>query len=192
MTKNILIICGHPSAASFNGALATAYGTEATMRGHEVRTIFLGELSFDPVLHHGYNLRQELEPDLKKCWESITWASHIVWVFPVWWGMPPALLKGFLDRLLLPGLAFKYRPDSPIWDKLLSGKTTEVISTIDYPIWYFRWLLREGGVSVFQKMTLEFCGLKVKRKTFLGPIRGSSESARKSWLRKVTKLAGQI
>ena len=52
----------------------------------------------------------------------------------------PALLKGFFDRTFLPGFAFKYRNRSQLWDKLLSGRTADLLVTLDTPPWYFRWI----------------------------------------------------
>lgn len=86
MNKRILVILGHPDSNSFCGAMANAYVEGASAAGSEVRMIAVGELSFDPVLHKGYNAIQELEPDLVAARESIMWAEHIVFVYPIWWG----------------------------------------------------------------------------------------------------------
>ena len=123
MTKRILVILGHPANKSFCGALADSYVKGAEAAGNEVRLISLGNLSFDPVLHNGYATIQELEPDLVTAQAAITWAQHIVFVYPIWWGAMPALLKGFIDRVFLPGFAFKYREGSQFWDRLLSGRS---------------------------------------------------------------------
>ena len=57
--------------------------------------------------------------------QDILWADHLVFVYPNWWSTVPALLKGLIDRMFVPGFAFKYRENSPFWDKLLKGKTAE-------------------------------------------------------------------
>ena len=112
MSKRVLVILGHPATNSFCGALADSYSEGANAAGNEVQFISLGSLSFDPILHNGYNTIQELELDLVAAKEAITWAQHIVFVYPIWWGAMPALLKGFIDRIFLPGFAFKYREGS--------------------------------------------------------------------------------
>ena len=111
MNKNILVILGHPDTDSFCGALCKAYIDSAKKHGSEVRQLHLGELKFDPVLWKGYNKIQELEPDLVNAQELIQWSNHIVFVYPNWWGAMPALMKGFFDRVFLPGFAFKYREE---------------------------------------------------------------------------------
>lgn len=86
MTRRILLILGHPASTSFCYALASAYRESASRAGHEVRTLYLGELSFDPVLHHGYAQVQALEPDLLMAQSDILWADHLTFIFPIWWG----------------------------------------------------------------------------------------------------------
>ena len=62
--------------------------------GHEVRVLRLGDLAFDPVLHNGYSEVQALEPDLLRAQSDILWATHLTFVFPIWWGGIPALMAG--------------------------------------------------------------------------------------------------
>ena len=186
--KKILVINGHPRAGSYNYAVQEAYVRGLAGKEAEVREISLSELQFNLNLSEGYTAGQALEPDLVEAQTKILWADHVVWIFPLWWGMMPAVLKGFLDRVLLPGYAFRYRPKSSLWDKLLKGKTSEIICTIDYPIWYFRLFLGGGGVRVMRKMVLEFCGFKVTRTTYLGPVRPSTLAQREGWLRRVERI----
>ncbi len=109
MGKRILVILGHPSSNSFCAALAERYTQSAMRAGHEVRPLFLGSMDFDPVLREGYQQVQPLEADLRNAQADILWAELLVLVYPIWWGGVPALLKGFFDRVFLPGFAFKYR-----------------------------------------------------------------------------------
>ena len=143
MSRSILILLGHPDRDSLCGALAHSYATAAGVAGHRVRLIALGELDFDPVLHHGYHQVQPLEPGLEDAAEAIRACDHLVLVYPTWWGGMPALLKGFFDRVLLPGFAFRYRRDSPWWDRLLAGRSARVITPLDTPPWYYRWIYRD-------------------------------------------------
>ncbi len=103
MKKKILVILCHPDSNGFCGSITQAYVEGAMDTGAEIRELKLGELTFDPVLWNGYNKIQELEPDLVKAQELIHWSNHLVFVYPNWWGSMPALLKGFFDRVFLPG-----------------------------------------------------------------------------------------
>jgi NAD(P)H dehydrogenase (quinone) len=188
MDRKILIINGHPNGASFNFGLFAAYKKGALAAGADVKEIVIKDLKFNSNLQFGYQKRTELEPDLLDAWEKIKWADHLVWVHPVWWGGLPAITKGFIDRLFLPGFAFQYRENSVWWDKLLSGKTAHIITTLDQPSWYYWFAFRRPSVNQLKKSTLEFCGVKPVKVTYVGPIRNSEPSFRKKWLFKVEKF----
>ncbi|MEJ7676773.1 MAG: NAD(P)H-dependent oxidoreductase [Segetibacter sp.] len=104
--KKILIISGHPDKESFNFGLSEAYKKGAISSGVDIKEIVVRDLEFNPNLQFGYRKRTELEPDLIDAKEKIKWAEHLVWIYPVWWGSIPAILKGFIDRVFLPGFAF--------------------------------------------------------------------------------------
>jgi putative NADPH-quinone reductase len=182
MKKNILVILGHPDTNSFCGSLSKAYIDSAKVSGSEVRELQLGELKFDPILWNGYNKIQELEPDLTKAQELIQWSNHIVFVYPNWWGTMPALIKGFFDRVFLPGFAFKYRENSQFWDKLLSGRTAHLMVTMDTPPWYYRWIYHRPGHNEMKRTILGFCGIKVVKISEFAPIKDSSQQQREKWI----------
>ncbi|WP_178098650.1 NAD(P)H-dependent oxidoreductase [Pseudomonas sp. H3(2019)] len=182
MSKRILVILGHPSSNSFCGALTDRYVQAAKNAGHEVRELRLGTLSFDPILREGYQQIQPLEDDLLKAQADITWAEHLTFVYPIWWGAIPALLKGFFDRTFLPGFAFKYRQGKAFPDKLLHGRTADLLVTMDTPPWYYRWIYRMPGLHQMRKTTLAFCGITPLNTLTFGPVLGSTEHQRERWL----------
>jgi NAD(P)H dehydrogenase (quinone) len=185
MEKNILIINGHPNSSSFNFAIAESYLKGAIASKATVDTITIAKLDFNPNLQFGYQKRTELEPDLLASWEKIKKADHLVWIHPVWWGGLPAITKGFIDRLFLPGMAFQYRENSVWWDKLLKGKTAHIITTLDQPGWYYRLFYGRPSVNQLKKATLEFCGIKPVKVSYIGIIKTADEVQRKKWLQKV-------
>ncbi len=190
--KNILIINGHPNKDSYNSALVNAYKEGALKAGAEVKEIVIGELQFNPNLISGYQKRTELEPDLLEAWEKIKWADHMVWIHPVWWGGLPAITKGFIDRLFLPGFTFQYKENSVWWDKLLSGKTAHIITTLDFPKLIYKFGYSKPSVNQLKKSTLEFCGVKPVKVTYVGPIKTSKDDARQTWLNKIETLGKQL
>ena len=190
--KKILIIQGHPDSESYNTALAEAYKKGATEAGAKIKEIIIRDLDFSPNLKYGYRKRTELEPDLLAAWEKIKWAEHLVWVYPVWWGSVPTIMKGFIDRLFLPGFAFQKREGSVWWDKLLPGKSARIISTLDQPAWYY-WLINgRPSYHAMKKMTLNFVGIKPVTTTTIAPIRLSTDLFRAKGLEKVKKLGKQM
>ncbi len=192
MGKRILVILGHPSSDSFCSALADSYVSAARQAGHEVRLLRLGALKFDVVLHEGFKKVQELEPDLVLAQESILWAEHLCFVFPIWWGGVPASLKGFLDRVFLPGFAFKYRAGAAFPDQLLKGRSAHILATMDTPPWYFKWIYRMPGIHQMRKTTLEFCGIKPVKVFSFGPVLDSKPARREAWLEKARSAASRI
>lgn len=185
---NILILNGHPNPDSFNYGLAAAYREGTEQSGASVRELVIAQLNFNPNLQYGYRKRTDWEPDLEAAWESIQWADHLVWVHPVWWGGLPALTKGFIDRVFLPGKAFRYREGSVWWDKLLKGKTAHIISSLDQPSWYYRLFYGRPSVNQLKKSTLEFCGIRPVKVTYVGIIKTATESQRAAWLQKIKRL----
>ncbi|WP_213189411.1 NAD(P)H-dependent oxidoreductase [Cloacibacterium caeni] len=192
MGKKVLIINGHPNEGSFNFGVANAYENGARSVGAEVKHLVVSELKFNPNLEFGYQKRTPLEPDLIAAWESIQWAEHLVWVHPVWWGGLPAIMKGFIDRLFLPGMAFQYRENSIQWDKLLKGKTAHIITTLDQPSWYYRLVYGRPSVNQLKKSTLEFCGISPVKVTYLGIVKTSDFNVRKKWLEKIEQLGKKL
>lgn len=183
--KKILIINGHPDKESFCTALAEAYRRGARSAGADTREITIADLDFNPNLRFGYRKRTDLEPDLLEAWEKIQWADHLVWVYPVWWASVPAIMKGFLDRLFLPGFAFRKKENSLLSTGLLKGKSARLISTLDQPGWFYRWVGHRPSYWAMKWSTLYYCGIRNIRSTTIGPVRLSRPDWRANWLKKI-------
>ena len=186
--KKVLIINGHPDEKSFCKSLADSYKKGSDSAGANCKLVNLYDLKFNPILNHGYRLITELEPDLMKIQQDILSAEHLVVVYPNWWGTYPALLKGFIDRVFLPGFAFKYRENSLFWDKLLKGKSARLIVTMDTPSWYYFLVNRSPGHNSMKKGILEFSGIHPVKISSFSPIKSSDEKKRKQWLKEIEKL----
>jgi putative NADPH-quinone reductase len=97
-------------------------------------------------------------------------------------------VKGFFDRVFLPGFAFKYRPNSVLWDKLLSGRSARVVITMDGPVWYYRFLAGAPGWQIMNRSILGFCGFKPIVPLFIGKVRSLSEKDRLLWISRLNAL----
>ncbi|MGG3308967.1 NAD(P)H-dependent oxidoreductase [Paenibacillus lautus] len=190
--KKVLIIQGNPIENSYGSQLAEVYARGAAESGAEVRELVLAEMEFDLNLSGGYKGKQPLEPDLQKAQELISWADHLVFVYPNWWGGMPALLKGFIDRVFLPGFAFKYRRNSPLPEQLLKGKTARLIVTMDSPYIYYRFYLGQPGHQMMKHSILKFCGVGTVRATNITQLRKMPEVARKQWLERVQRMGRKL
>ena len=148
----------------------------------------LGDLDFDPIRREGYGEAPPLEPDLVRAQDDIAWCDHMAWVYPNWWGTMPALMKGFIDRVILPGFAFRYREGKLLWDKLLTGRSARLLVTMDTPPPGYRWVIGRPGHNQMQKSVLGFCGVKPVRISQFGVVKRSSAEKRQKWLHEATKL----
>jgi 1,4-dihydroxy-2-naphthoate octaprenyltransferase len=182
MAPRVLVILAHPRADSLCAALADAYCDGARVAGAELRRLDLGGLAFDPNVRLPSPRDQATEPDIRTAMDAIAWAQHLVFVFPTWWGTMPALLKGFLDRVLMPGFAFADREHGEGWVKLLDGRTAHLLTTMDTPSWVYRWIYRAPGLNGLAKATLGFCGVGPVRRSIFGPVKDSTAAKRAHWL----------
>lgn len=188
--SRILLIDGHPDDQSFVSALREAYQRGALASGAEVREVIIRDLDFSPNLKHGYRQRTELEPDLLAAQEALRWAEHIVVVHPVWWGSYPAIMKGFFDRILLPGFFFKKTANPLRWEKLLAGRSARIIYTLDTPrlLW---WLAGRPSWNALKWVTLGYCGVAPIAGTAFGIVRTSTPAQRARWLAQTEKLGAR-
>jgi NAD(P)H dehydrogenase (quinone) len=191
-TKKVLVINGHPDRESFNYGLADAYLRGLATKSIQVDQINIADLQFNPNLAFGYRKISVLEPDLLNAIEKIKGADYLVWIFPMWWYGLPALMKGFIDRIFLPGTFFKYQKGKLFPRQLLKGKTARLIITADTVRWYDRWFMGSPLINQFKKGTLEFCGVKPVKVTYIAPIKDSTEAFRSKWLKKVQELGHEI
>ena len=177
----VLVIDGHPREDSLGSALAGTIHRAAASRSAECRLIRLRELDFDPRAHG-----RALDEDLLGAQRAIEWAEIVVMVYPTWWGGVPALLKGFLDRVLHPEFAFVERTDGG-WKGLLTGRAALLVTTMDTPRWIYRWLLGAPGHRAMREATLGFCGIAPIRILSFGPVRTSTLAERRRWLARVAR-----
>ncbi len=190
MSKKIFILAGHPDSESMCCDLAQAYKNGAESSGNEVRITNLGDMKFDPILHKGYKVIQELEPDLKKFQEDVRWSEHFVIIYPSWWSTMPALLKGLFDRVWLPGFAFKFLPSGIGWNRLLKGRTARVFITSDsHPL--IARFLQGDNTNEIQDGILWFAGFNT-RITKIGPMKKISDEKKSQWARKFVSYGKKV
>jgi len=171
---NILVILGHPSKGSFNHAIANTVIETLASNGHEVLFHDLYEEKFDPILS-GQEIPKgvSLEGIITEHCNEISKAEGIVIVHPNWWGQPPAILKGWIDRVIRAGVAYEFKEGDdgegiPIG--LLKAETALVFNTSNTP--------RERELQVFgdpleilwKNCVFDFCGVKNFHRKMFGVI----------------------
>ncbi len=189
----VLIVYAHPDPDSFNHAVLETIAAGARDGGHHVTVIDLYQEKFDPVLvFNETKRRRDLQNDPETAnYRQLVWeAEHLIFIYPVWWYGLPAILKGFIDRVLVSGFAFTY--DGIIPKGLLQGKSAWVVYTIDSPGWYVSLFRFNAEWTVMNRAILRFCGIRnVKRMMFAGS-KGSTQQRRQKWLAYLERQARSL
>lgn len=183
-----LIINGHPDLMSFTSQMARQIYLDYINDKKDISLLNLAELDFNPnFLGYGSLKEQPIENDLQKAQELIKSAKHLILITPIWWSTYPALLKGFFDKTLLPGFAFRFHENKAIQDKLLKGRTAELILLSDAPAWYRRLLLNDPASKILKRDILGFCGIKVVKTHRIGSVNKLTTTKRDSLIQNFSK-----
>jgi len=183
----VLVVIGHQNKGSFCHALAGAAVDELKAAGHEVVYHDLYEDGFDPVLRHA-ELPQdaELEPQIQQQVREVSEADGYVIVHPNWWGQPPAILKGWLDRILRQGYCYNFGPNGV--EGLLQGRTALVITTSNTPKDVELDLFGDPLENLWKTCVFGFCGVTDFYRRNFESIILSTVQERQEWLAETRKL----
>ena len=188
MAKRIFVWVAHPKADSLCEGMADAYQAAVAGSGAEVRRMNLSDMSFDMNFEGYGESAPMLEPDLMEWQENVRWADHLLFVHPYWWGSMPTKAKAVLDRALTPGFGFTYHRKGVNWDKLLKGKTADVMITSDTPPLLDTILYRKPGRRVMKNQILGFCGVQTKNVVQFGSVKTASPEKISSWIERAGRL----
>lgn len=189
--RRILLINGHPDAGGGHLAarLAEAYERGAMAAGHAVERLDVGALQFPVLRSRADYLTSDLPPDIRKAQAAVKAADHLVLLFPIWFGGPPAYLKAFFEQLLREGPSLS-RPQAALYS-LLTGRSARVIVTMGAPTPLYRLALGGHGVSSLTRGLLWMSGVSPLRETLLGGAHAAPRSKVDAWSRKVEALGAR-
>jgi putative NADPH-quinone reductase len=192
----ITVIVANPNTKSFNHAIAQTAVNQLSKNGHEIVFHDLYAEKFDPILTPGeLNEKIQLSDKLEAYCREISQSDGIIIIHPNWWGQPPAILKGWIDRVLRAGLAYKFEEDDkgegvPVG--LLKANTAVVFNTSNTES------IREMNVfgdplqTIWKNCIFDLCGVKTfYRETFSVVITSDAEQ-RRIWLEKVVKVVSRF
>jgi putative NADPH-quinone reductase len=189
--SRIMVVVGHPQHNTFCEALGKAYVAGAQAAGHSASLFLLGQMSFDPVLREGYRKTQTLEPDLANAYAVLSSCDHLVLIFPLWCGDMPALLKGFIERILQPDLVAREDSESAMNWHIFERKSARIVMTMGMPVSIYRWWYRGHALKLLTRNILHFIGIKPVRSTLFGMIGTSKAEQRERWLAEMRELGGR-
>ncbi len=192
MAKRIVIIQGHPdrSPERFCRVLADAYRKGAQKAGHEVRTIDVAALRFELLRSLSEWQSSAPSSDILLAQDDIRWAEHLVFVYPLWLGGMPALLKGFLEQVARPGFAVPDLENAKGFppEGHLKGRSARIVITMGMPAFVYRWYFGAHSLKSLERNILKFVGIKPIRESLVGMVGAKSDEGRKRWLAKMEAL----
>ena len=185
----ISIILAHPDKGSFNHAIAGAVVETLKRNGHRVIFHDLYEEGFDPILPVNEILKDvPLPPEIQRYCIEIQEAEGIVIIHPDWWGQPPAILKGWVDRVIRPGVAYEFIGEDKgegIPVGLLWAKTAIVFNTSNTEARRERELFGDPLETIWKNCIFGLCGIKNFYRKMFSIVVTSSEDQRMDWLEEV-------
>ena len=193
---NVLLILGHPGPASLNHAIANSVVQTLQGDGHSVIFHDLCAEGFDPALP-GHEIPEDGSvPRLiqQQC-DELQAAEGIVIVHPNWWGQPPAVLKGWIDRVFRPGVAYRFdEGDSgegvPVG--LLRARAALILNTSNTPEAREQAIFGDPLELIWKRCIFDLCGVKrVHRRTFSVVVTSTAEQ-RRQWLEEAQELARSV
>ena len=184
----ITIVVGHPARDSYCEALGEAYRRGAESAGHHVKFLALARMNFDAVLREGYRREQPLEPDLVAARDALHACDHMVFIFPLWCGDMPAIMKGFIERVMQPDLLVIQASRGKASWKIFKGKSARVIMTMGMPGWFYRWYYGAHALKLLRRNVLHFTGVHPVRSKIFGMIEAVGDEKRGEWLREIEAL----
>jgi len=191
----VSVILAHPDKGSFNHAIAAQAVQTLRGNGHAVSFHDLYEENFDPVIPAGEIPKNACLDDRLKQWcDEIAHAEGIVIVHPNWWGQPPAILKGWVDRVLRAGVAYEFREGDngegvPIG--LLKAKAVLVFNTANTPEERERSAFGDPLELLWKNCIFDLCGVKEFYRKMYRVIVDSTRGQRAGWLSDVAETVNR-
>jgi len=185
----ISVILAHPNKGSFNHAIAATVVETLNQNGHEVAFHDLYEENFDPILPF-----QEIPKDvplpsaIKKHCGEIAEAEGIIIIHPNWWGQPPAILKGWVDRVIRPGVAYVFLEcdkGEGVPKGLLRAKLAIVFNTSNTETEREKKVFGDPLEAIWKNCIFDLCGVSEFHRRMFNIIVTSSAEQRKEWLEEV-------
>ncbi len=188
----VSVILAHPGTGSFNHAIADAAAAALRGNGHDVRFHDLYAEKFDPLLPASEIPKNAaLDPLVRRHCDEIAQANGIVIVHPNWWGQPPAVMKGWIDRVIRPGVAYEFKEGDSgegVPCGLLKARTAVVFNTSNTVSEREQAVFGDPLDTIWKNCVFGLCGVTdVRRRTF-SVIVTSTEMQRERWLEEVRSV----
>lgn len=184
----VVIVFNHPYDGSFCNAILQSVSNGLAKGNHQIDIIHLDKDNFNPVMTagdlKGFRDKKPIDPQVIEYSNRIKEAHHLVLIFPIWWELMPAMTKGFIDKVIFPGVAYDYTNVNntrmkPLWNNL---KGVTMITTMNTPN-YLYWLLFGNAIKKAMILgTFWKIGFKNRKWISFNQVKAVSVDKRKKWL----------
>jgi len=185
-----LIVYAHPNAGSLNNHFKQSVVNTLQRSNCEVVVRDLYELNFNPILSMGDMQGQRkgvVDTDVKVEQEYIKWADQLTFIYPIWWTGMPAIMKGYIDRVMSYGFAYRY--DNGIQKGLLNDKSVVIINTQGKSKEEYKEIGMDTALSLTSdRGVYQYCGLKIKKHFFFGKAERTSKEVIEEWTKEVLTI----
>jgi NAD(P)H dehydrogenase (quinone) len=189
LTLNISVILANPGINSFNHIIAETCWKKLTENGHSTNFHDLYAEKFDPVLNSSEIPKNgEIDEKIEEHCKEIQNSDGIIIIHPNWWGMPPAILKGWIDRVLRPGMAYEFIDGDngegiPVG--LLKAETALVFNTSNTSEQRENEIFKDPLETIWKNCIFDLCGVKQFERRMFRIMVTSPKEQREQWLSEV-------
>ncbi len=188
-----LIVFNHPYEGSYCNAILDSVITGLRKANQEFDIINLDKERFNPVMNSedlkAFRDKQPIDPKVLEYKNRLEQANRLVFIFPIWWELMPAMMKGFIDKVIFPGVAYDYVNGSNTKMKplLTNIKGVTVITTMNTPRILYRIIFGNTIQKALMRGTFWKLGYKNRKWISYNMVKQVSDEKRKSWLLKIEK-----
>lgn len=188
----VLIVLGHPDKNSFNHAIAETCKQRLIDKGHSVIFHDLYIEKFDPIINTlEIPKKAQVDKMIQKQCDDLVNSDAIIVVHPNWWGQPPAIVKGWIDRVIRPGVAYEFEESDngegvPIG--LLKAKVGLVFNTSNTSEYRENNIFKDPLETIWKNCIFDFCGVKLFDRRMFRIVVTSDLKQRKIWLDDVKSM----
>ena len=200
--QTVMVLVAHPRADSFNHALAKAVAARLHTLGYAVAWHDLYAEQFDPILRPGEaytsgdqaSLVAEVSDDplLRRHRQELQEAMGLVVVHPNWWGKPPAILTGWLDRVLVPGVAYQLAEGGDLPRSLVQVRRLLIVNTGDTPPDREREVFGDSLNRIWRDCVAPYIGDPIVDRVMYAVVAAASDDVRNTWLEDVVRRVDRL
>ncbi len=188
-----LIVFNHPYDGSYCNAILNSVTRGLKQANHEIDIIHLDKEEFNPVMTSedlkAFRDKKPIDPKVVEYKKRLEIADHVIFIFPIWWEYMPALMKGFVDKVIFPGVAYDYvdKGNTKMKPLLTNIKGVTVITTMNTPRMLYRLVFGNALEMAFMRGTFWKLGFKNRKWINYDMVKQASDKRRNMWLAEIEK-----